>query len=129
MSQDAILTVLALPTPTLLIGPDERIEAINSAARALFGHDGTGRHYITVLRQPATLEAIERTLTDRQPPRGAISAGREAVTRRGESSPVRSSFRAEPVFWSASRTSPPSRRPARFAATLSPMSVTSCARP
>lgn len=76
MSQDAILTVLALPTPTLLIGPDERIEAINSAARALFGHDGTGRHYITVLRQPATLEAIERTLTDRQPREGRY-LGRE----------------------------------------------------
>jgi two-component system phosphate regulon sensor histidine kinase PhoR len=76
MSQDAILTVAALPMPAILIGPDERIEALNSAARTLFGHDGTGRHYITVLRQPGTLEAIEKTLSDRNPREGRY-LGRE----------------------------------------------------
>ncbi|TNC51162.1 two-component sensor histidine kinase [Rubellimicrobium rubrum] len=64
MSPDAIAIVNALPMPAVLIGPEERVEASNPAAKALFGHDGTGRHYITVLRQPATLDIIESTLRD-----------------------------------------------------------------
>lgn len=58
--------IAALPIPALLIGPSERIEAINPQAAAMFGHDGTGRHYITVLRQPSVLDIIEQTLRDAQ---------------------------------------------------------------
>jgi two-component system phosphate regulon sensor histidine kinase PhoR len=56
--------IAALPIPALLIGPGERIESLNPHAAAIFGHDGTGRHYITVLRQPAVLDIVEQTLRD-----------------------------------------------------------------
>jgi two-component system phosphate regulon sensor histidine kinase PhoR len=56
--------IAALPIPALLIGPTERIETLNPLATAVFGHDGTGRHYITVLRQPAVLDVVEQTLRD-----------------------------------------------------------------
>ena len=56
--------VAALPMPALLIGQGERIEALNPIAAGMFGHDGTGRHYITVLRQPAVLDIVEQTLRD-----------------------------------------------------------------
>lgn len=66
MSPDTQALIKALPFPAVLIAPTERIEAANASAAALFGHDGTGRHYITVLRQPATLDAVEATLRDGQ---------------------------------------------------------------
>ena len=56
-----------LPQPLVLIGSDDRIMAANAAARALFGPAIEGRHYITVLRQPALLDAIEGTFRHRQP--------------------------------------------------------------
>ena len=56
--------IAALPMPALLIGQTERIESLNPVAAAVFGHDGTGRHYITVLRQPAVLDIVEQTLRD-----------------------------------------------------------------
>jgi two-component system, OmpR family, phosphate regulon sensor histidine kinase PhoR len=56
--------ISALPLPALLIGPTEKIEALNSLAATMFGLDGTGRHYITVLRQPAVLDMVEQTLKD-----------------------------------------------------------------
>jgi two-component system, OmpR family, phosphate regulon sensor histidine kinase PhoR len=59
--------IAALPIPALLIGPSERIESLNTHAAAIFGHDGTGRHYITVLRQPAVLDIVEQTLRDGLP--------------------------------------------------------------
>lgn len=59
--------IAALPSPALLIAPSERIDTLNPLAAAMFGHDGTGRHYITVLRQPAVLDIVEQTLRDGQP--------------------------------------------------------------
>jgi two-component system, OmpR family, phosphate regulon sensor histidine kinase PhoR len=56
--------ISALPLPALLIGPGEKIEALNDLAMTMFGLDGTGRHYITVLRQPALLDMVEQTLKD-----------------------------------------------------------------
>jgi two-component system, OmpR family, phosphate regulon sensor histidine kinase PhoR len=56
--------IAAFPLPSVLIGPSERIEALNSPAAAMFGLDGTGRHYITVIRQPAVLDVVEQTLKD-----------------------------------------------------------------
>lgn len=64
MSLDARILLESLPLPAVLISPAERIVAANPAAHALFGHDATGRHYITVLRQPAVLDAVEATLRD-----------------------------------------------------------------
>ena len=56
--------VEALPGPVLVIGPDERILAANKAADALFATGDQGWHYITALRQPTVLDAIEATLAD-----------------------------------------------------------------
>jgi two-component system, OmpR family, phosphate regulon sensor histidine kinase PhoR len=64
MPTDAAALIAAFPLPTILIGPSERIEALNGPATALFGLDGTGRHYITVLRQPAVLDLVEQSLRD-----------------------------------------------------------------
>ena len=64
---DISKVIAGLPWPILAIGPEERIEAINPAATALLGEGGLGRHYITVLRQPALLDAIESVLADGTP--------------------------------------------------------------
>lgn len=57
----------AMPLPALLIGQDERIVSANSGARALLGQAIVTRHFITVLRQPAVLDAIETCLRDPVP--------------------------------------------------------------
>ncbi len=56
-----------LPQPLVLLGAEGRIQAANRPARELLGPAIEGRHYITVLRQPALLDAIEGTLRHRQP--------------------------------------------------------------
>jgi len=48
--------------PQILIGADQRVEVINQAARPLFGEAVEGRHFITALRQPNLLDAVERCL-------------------------------------------------------------------
>lgn len=58
--------VEAVAVPTVQIHRNERIAAMNAGARALFGDMAEGRHYITVLRQPVLLDAVERTLRDGQ---------------------------------------------------------------
>ncbi|WP_425038993.1 ATP-binding protein [Primorskyibacter sp. S187A] len=55
----------ALPTPVIWIGRDDRVAAINPAGAAVFGEGLTGRHYITALRQPSLLSAIERAKSTR----------------------------------------------------------------
>ena len=68
MTPDQITTLLgAVPMPLVLIGRDERIGALNPAAAALFGEGAVGRHYITVLRQPALLDCVERALATGAP--------------------------------------------------------------
>ncbi len=54
----------ALPLPTLAIDKSDRIIALNSAAQNLIGAGAAGRHFITVLRQPQLVEAVEQTLID-----------------------------------------------------------------
>lgn len=67
--QEAVMTqserqllVDGLPFPTIVIAGDERILALNERANTLFAKEGLGRHYITVLRQPSVLDAIETCL-------------------------------------------------------------------
>ena len=64
MQIEAQTLVDALPLATVLIREDARIEAANEPARALLGQALPGRHYITALRAPALLEAIEQCLRD-----------------------------------------------------------------
>ncbi|MCH2164694.1 MAG: ATP-binding protein [Marinovum sp.] len=51
-----------LPGPVVVIGSDERIAMINPAGRTVLGTALTGRHYISALRQPSLLAAVESVL-------------------------------------------------------------------
>lgn len=51
--------IRAIPQASVIVGPGERILAANEPAFKLFGPECVGRHYITALRQPALLDAIE----------------------------------------------------------------------
>lgn len=64
-SLDALLA--AFPLPTLAIDGSERIIAANTEALTLIGQQALDRNYVTMLRQPALLDAIEATLQDGQP--------------------------------------------------------------
>ncbi|MEM1373721.1 MAG: ATP-binding protein [Pseudomonadota bacterium] len=68
--------VVAMPGPALVVGRARRVLCMNAAAATLLGHDATGNHYTTVLRQPSMTDAIENALSDRQH-RDAAHIGRE----------------------------------------------------
>ncbi|SPF81280.1 sensor histidine kinase [Pseudoprimorskyibacter insulae] len=59
--------VEAIPMPAILIRMNERIEAANAEARKLLGEAIVQRHFITALRQPVLLDAIEATQKDGKP--------------------------------------------------------------
>lgn len=65
----------ALPFPTVGIDRAERIVALNAPAEELLGDGALGRHFITVLRQPALVEAVEQCLADRTPRTARFVAG------------------------------------------------------
>ncbi|WP_106744262.1 sensor histidine kinase [Yoonia maritima] len=50
--------IAAIPMPILVIGPDDRVRAVNPALEVIFGSGLVGNHYISALRQPSVLEAI-----------------------------------------------------------------------
>jgi len=54
----------AIPWPAILVGRDARIFAANSGAASLLGQGMIGRPYVTMLRQPAILDAVERCLNE-----------------------------------------------------------------
>lgn len=54
----ATTLIAAMKLPHLLIAPDERVAAQNAAMTDVLKIDFTGRHYITALRQPATIDAV-----------------------------------------------------------------------
>lgn len=60
MAADALLN--AVPMPLVLIGPDERVVSANALAEAQFGAGMAGRHYLTVLRQPALAGCVEAAM-------------------------------------------------------------------
>ncbi|WP_136635869.1 ATP-binding protein [Pseudooceanicola onchidii] len=65
---EAFLTQLlqAVPLPSVLIGRGERILAANAAGLELLGPGIVGRHFLTAIRHPAVLDAIEACLRDGQ---------------------------------------------------------------
>ncbi|MCR8547166.1 ATP-binding protein [Salipiger sp. P9] len=67
MRADSRQLVAAVPLPAVLIRWDERIAAANTEAQALLGEGLEGRHFITALRQPTLLDAIEGTFRDGAP--------------------------------------------------------------
>ncbi|CUH77421.1 sensor histidine kinase [Tropicibacter naphthalenivorans] len=80
----------AIPFPALLIRRDEYIETANDGARALLGKGIVGRHFITALRQPLLLDAIETTLRDGQPRQSTFLSndGQQDVTYKVSVRPV-----------------------------------------
>ena len=79
---DTAAILAALPQPVLLVGPDERIHAQNAAAAALLGQAAPGAHYITAIRQPPVLDAVEAALKGGRPAPArflASDGGRDAT--------------------------------------------------
>jgi len=70
---DALIETL--PRPTLAIDAGERILALNAQARSLIGDGAQGRHFVTALRQPAVVEAVETCLVDHTPRTALYYAG------------------------------------------------------
>jgi len=56
--------IMALSNPVILVGDDGWISGVNDMAKRLIGTDCDGWHYITALRQPVLLDAVEATLAD-----------------------------------------------------------------
>ncbi|RJE81453.1 cell wall metabolism sensor histidine kinase WalK [Paracoccus sp. JM45] len=51
-----------VPVPMLAVDQNSRVVAVNPAAISLFGQDPVGRPFITVLRQPAIVSALDWVL-------------------------------------------------------------------
>lgn len=75
-TQNAVIEALlaAMPSPALVLGPDERVRVQNAAAGLAMRTDGVGQHHIAVLRQPALLGAIAQTYADGTPRTAAFSS-------------------------------------------------------
>lgn len=56
-----------IPLPALLIGADERVQAMNTHAEALLGVTAKGRHHALSLRQPEMQSAIAAVLAENRP--------------------------------------------------------------
>lgn len=82
--------VQGIPIPAFLIGTNFRVLAPNAGAQSLFGPDISGRHYVTALRQPAILRAIDETTTS-----GQKAVGRYTVS--GPNSEQRYRITAAPI--------------------------------
>lgn len=53
-----------MPLPVVLVDRNERISQMNAQAESLLGGEILGRHFITGLRQPALLDAIEQVFAN-----------------------------------------------------------------
>ncbi len=63
-SSDLLSLISAVPLPALVIGGGENIIAANPAAAEIIGQAPIGRHYMSVLRKPDLLTAIEQVRAD-----------------------------------------------------------------
>ena len=67
MAEVNIASILqGIPLAALVIDANQRVSVMNAEAVSLLGEGLLDRHYITVLRQPALLEAVEAALTTRR---------------------------------------------------------------
>ncbi|MDV7141709.1 ATP-binding protein [Tropicimonas sp. TH_r6] len=62
MTDFSDLLLDAVPSPLVLVGPDQRVRSMNSGALEIFAGSGTGRHFVTVLRQPALIACVEQAM-------------------------------------------------------------------
>jgi two-component system phosphate regulon sensor histidine kinase PhoR len=85
----AIALIEALPIPAFLVAPSARVTGINPAARAHLGEAMLGRHYVTALRQPGILDAIERSVETGRPAEApyTTSLGGTEARKRGRAAP------------------------------------------
>ena len=77
---DTASLIAAVPIPMVIVGHDERVRAANAAAEALLGQAVEGRHFLTVMRQPQLVAAVESGLAGGPAARGAFvstEAGRD----------------------------------------------------
>ena len=72
------VALAALPVPVLVIGDRQTVTAMSPAMAQVIAPTLVGRHYITALRQPNLMEAIEATMADGTP-RQALWLGREGA--------------------------------------------------
>ncbi|MEO9898176.1 MAG: ATP-binding protein [Paracoccaceae bacterium] len=68
-TQDLDNMMAAVPLPAIAIDQRDVIIAANADAATLISPNMVGRNYVTMLRQPALLDAIEATLQDGKPRR------------------------------------------------------------
>lgn len=65
MEEETLLRLLeAIPMASVFVSQSERVLGANELARSLLGSRIVGRHFITVLRQPMVLDAIEACLRE-----------------------------------------------------------------
>lgn len=70
--------VSALTVPVLVIGADKRVQAVNEQVELILGPNLVGRHYITALRQPSLIAAVDRAV-DTSDPQVARYTGRDGA--------------------------------------------------
>jgi len=76
MNSELVRSMLAaVPLPLMIVGRDQRIKSANVGAHAIFGAELEGRQVLTVIRQPALLDALEATLRD-----GSVNRARFLIT-------------------------------------------------
>ncbi|MFN3846696.1 MAG: two-component sensor histidine kinase, partial [Paracoccaceae bacterium] len=63
-----------IPLPALIVGPDDRIVAMNALATVMFGAGMIGRHHAIALRHPEVQAALIGALRD-----GQASVARQLV--------------------------------------------------
>jgi len=66
----------ALPFPIMLLSPAQRVLHANAGAALLLGEGLTGRSLVTVLRQPALIEAVEGVLAGKGAQKVRLRLGR-----------------------------------------------------
>jgi len=59
---DVELVLGALPVPVLIIDAEARIAVVNAGAERLLGRGIAGRHFLTILRQPSVVDAVQEAL-------------------------------------------------------------------
>ena len=92
MTEPLSSLLAAAPLPQILVGANARVAAANAGTTALFGSSLQGRHYVTVLRQPAVLDCVEAILAGGAPATAVLhltSGSRRDTTWRVSVGPVR----------------------------------------
>ncbi|MDO5613971.1 MAG: ATP-binding protein [Paracoccus sp. (in: a-proteobacteria)] len=77
---DAVLQ--SVPVAILVLDRRARVVAASAAARAMFGDDLLDRPFVTVLRQPMIVDAVERALAAQDPRTAAMNGAPHAHTLR-----------------------------------------------